>query len=89
MVIKYTKHFLRKLEDIFAETAYDLRYEKGNFKTGYCILKNNYIVIVNKYYPLEGKVNALIEIFREINPDIAEISAKNRKTAQQILAQTN
>ncbi|EPR68006.1 hypothetical protein ADICYQ_3078 [Cyclobacterium qasimii M12-11B] len=39
MAVKYTKNFLDKLENIFASSEYHLRYEKGNFKSGYCILK--------------------------------------------------
>jgi hypothetical protein len=66
MTIKYTKNFLDKLENIFAASEYILRYEKGNFKSGYCILKENKVVIINKYYNLDGKINALIDIIREI-----------------------
>ncbi|MFC0261814.1 hypothetical protein [Fontibacter flavus] len=66
MSIKYTKNFLDKLENIFAASEYILRYEKGNFKSGYCLLKENKIVIINKYYTLDGKINALIDIIKEI-----------------------
>jgi hypothetical protein len=67
MNIKYTKNFLDKLENLFAASEYILRYEKGNFKSGYCVLKENKVVIVNKYFPLEGKINALIDILNELN----------------------
>lgn len=66
MTIKYTKNFLDKLENLFASSDYILRYEKGNFKSGYCVLKENKIVIINKYYTLEGKINALIDIIKEL-----------------------
>lgn len=67
MAIKYTKNFLDKLENLFAETDFMLRYEKGNFKSGYCVLNESKIVIVNKYFPLEGKINALVDILIELN----------------------
>lgn len=67
MHIKFTKSFLDKLENIFAASEYILRYEKGNFKSGYCILKDNKVVVVNKYYPLDGKINTLLEIIKELN----------------------
>jgi hypothetical protein len=67
MAIKYTRHFLDKIENLFSSSSYILRYEKGNFKSGYCILKDNKIVIVNKYFPLEGKINALVDILSELN----------------------
>ena len=79
MEIKYTKQFLNRLEDIFAESEYALRYEKGNFKSGYCILKDTKIAIVNKFYALEGKINCLIEIIRSIEFDQKHFSDKNKK----------
>lgn len=77
--IKYTKHFLNKLEDLFAESDYTLRYEKGNFKSGYCILNDTKIAIINKYYPLEGKINCLVDIIKLVDLDIEQLSDKNRK----------
>ena len=78
-MIKYTKNYLDKLEDLFAETDYTLRYEKGNFKSGYCILKDTKMVLVNKFYTLEGKVNSLVDIIRIIDIDPEQLSEKNKK----------
>lgn len=77
--IKYTKHFLNKLEDLFSESDHHLRYEKGNFNSGYCVLKSKKIIIVNKYYPLEGKINCLADILREVSIDVSNLSDKNKK----------
>ena len=79
MNYRYSKHFLNKLEDIIAESDYLLRYEKGNFKPGYCILRDTKVIIVNKYYPTEGKINCLLDILKaiEIHPDA--LSDKNKK----------
>ncbi|MFC5625003.1 hypothetical protein [Algoriphagus winogradskyi] len=76
MAIKYTKHFLDKLENLFASSDYMLRYEKGNFKSGYCVLNEAKIVIVNKYFPLEGKINALVDILIELNLDPSDFKDK-------------
>jgi len=79
MQVKYTKHFLNKLEDLMSETDYVLRYEKGNFQSGYCILKDTKVAIINKYYSMDGKINSLIEIIRSIEPDQAHLSDNNKK----------
>ncbi len=79
MQIKYTPHFLSKLEDLFSESTYILRYEKGNFQSGYCLLNDSKIAIINKYSPLEGKINSLIDIIRTINLNPEELSEHNRK----------
>ena len=64
MRINYTKHNLNKLEDIFSETEYVLRYEKGNFQSGYCILNETKVAVVNKFYTIDGKINCLIDILK-------------------------
>jgi hypothetical protein len=78
MAIKYSKQFLHKLEDLMAETDYILRYEKGNFKSGYCILNTKKVAIVNKYFTHEGKINCLIEIIKSIDVEKSELSEKNQ-----------
>ncbi|MFN3998368.1 hypothetical protein [Algoriphagus sp.] len=88
MVIKYTKHFLDKLENLFAASEYILRYEKGNFKSGYCVLKETKIVIINKYFPIEGKINALIDIINELNFDPKDFNEKSTQDFLSELRQT-
>ena len=84
MQIKYSNHFLNKLEDILAESEYVLRYEKGNFKSGYCILRETKIVIVNKYFTTEGKINCLIDIIKGVEMDLNSISDKNKKLISEL-----
>ena len=62
MEIKYSKHFLNKLEDVFSESDYILRYEKGNFQSGYCILKETKIAIVNKYFSIDAQQRNYLEL---------------------------
>ncbi len=84
MELKYTPAFLTKLEDIFAESDYFLRYEKGNFKSGYCILKEKRIVIINKYFTTEGKVNSLVEILKQVEIQTEKLSEKTLKLFLQV-----
>ncbi|SDD10673.1 hypothetical protein SAMN04488104_101510 [Algoriphagus faecimaris] len=88
MAIRYTKHFLDKLENLFAASEYILRYEKGNFKSGYCVLNENKIVIVNKYFPLEGKINALIDILNELQFNPQDFKEKGNQEFLKELKQT-
>lgn len=85
MSIKYTKHFLNKLEDVMSETDYILRYEKGNFQSGYCILNDSKIAIVNKFFALEGKINSLVEILKSIQLDTSKLSENNKKLYAEII----
>ena len=83
-MIKYTTQFLAKLEDMLAESDYVLRYEKGNFKSGYCVLKDQKIIIVNKFYTTEGKINTLLDILRNVVLDTAKFSEKNLKLYEEL-----
>lgn len=85
MEIRYTKSFLNKLEDLFTESDYILRYEKGNFKSGYCLIHESNVAVINKFYSLEGKVNCLVEILREIKPSPEKMTPKNQKLLKAIL----
>jgi hypothetical protein len=78
-MVKYSASYLSKLEDMISESDYILRYEKGNFKSGYCILREQKIIIVNKFYAVEGKINALIEILRNLPLNRDRFSEKNLK----------
>lgn len=68
-MFKYTANTLKKIEDILKGSGYILRYEKGNFKSGYCILQEKKVVVINKYFSLEGKINCLLEILPTIEID--------------------
>jgi hypothetical protein len=83
-MIKYTNQFLVKLEDLIAESDYFLRYEKGNFKSGYCLLRDQKIMIVNKFFTTEGKINILLEILRTLKLNTSRFSEKNLKLYEEL-----
>jgi len=83
-MIKYTNQFLAKLEDLISESDYILRYEKGNFKAGYCLLREQKIVIVNKFFTMEGKINALLDIIRVVPLATSKFSEKNLKLYEEL-----
>ncbi len=83
-MIKYTNQFLTKLEDLVAESDYILRYEKGNFKSGYCLLKEQKIMIVNKFFTTEGKINALLDILKNLELDTTRFSEKSLKLYEEL-----
>lgn len=83
-MIKYTVPFLTKLEDMISESDYTLRYEKGNFKSGFCLLRDQKIMIVNKFYTTEGKINALLDILKTVELDTARFSEKSQRLYEEI-----
>lgn len=83
-MIKYTPHFLSKIEDVFAQSDYVLRFEKGTFKSGFCVLNDQKVVVVNKFYSLEGKINCLVEILKTLTLDTEKMEAKNKSFYQEL-----
>lgn len=67
--MKYTKTTLQKLETLFEEIGYTIRYEKGNFNSGYCIVEHKKIAVINKFFDTEGRINSLNEILGNIEID--------------------
>lgn len=79
IMFKYTKHTLKKLESLLEDIGYIVRYEKGSFQSGYCLVRDRKIAIVNKFFDTEARINSLLEVVNdvEINKDLlSEKSAK-------------
>lgn len=56
------------LEEAIVSTGHKVRYEKGSFIGGDCRVKENKIVVVNRFLPIEGKIATLAAVLRKINP---------------------
>jgi len=61
-MVKYSTKTLTQLEDTIKENEFVLRYEKGQFNSGYCIIDNRKVIIVNKFFQTESRINTLLEI---------------------------
>jgi hypothetical protein len=84
--MKYTQHTLDKLEELLSEIHYVVRYERGTFQSGYCILEQKKVVVLNKFLQLEGRINTLIDIIPKLIQDPDALSPESRKIFDQILA---
>jgi len=83
-MIKYTKHTLKKVEDLFNKVNYTIRYERGNFQSGYCIVENKRIAVINKFYDAEARINCLIEILGNVEIDSEKLDEKEKKLYDQL-----
>lgn len=76
---KFNRKSLENLEAIYQELGFTIRYEKGSFQSGFCILEDQKIVLVNKFFDVHGRVYSLLEILNQLQPDLAPLSEENRK----------
>lgn len=79
-----TNHTLEKLELLLRTAGYRVRYEKGNFKTGACLLLNSKVIVVNKFSGLESKILAISELACELEIDYNELDEKQVVFLQQL-----
>ena len=82
--LKYSKSNLEKLELLFKELEYNVRYEKGNFNSGYCVVEHKKIVVVNRFYDIEGRINILLDILSTLSIDEASLTEKSQQFFRQV-----
>jgi hypothetical protein len=88
MNFKYNAALLKKVEEIFKEGGYTVRYEKGNFQNGYCVLEKRRVVVINKFHEVEAKINSMMEILVTIQDlELANLSSENTDLFQKIRAE--
>lgn len=96
-MLKYNAGLLKKIEDIFREGGYTVRYEKGNFQNGYCILEKRKVVVINKFHEPEAKINSMMEILMHVegleldnlSSESAELYRKIRTEKTETLFENN
>ncbi len=76
-MFKYTKHQLKKIEGLMEEVGYTIRYERGSFQSGYAIVEDRKIAVINKFFDTEARINSLLEILNNIEIDETQLEEKS------------
>lgn len=84
--MKYNQSTLDKLEAIPEQAGYVLRYERGTFQSGYCILEQKKVVVLNKFLQIEGRINTLADLIPQLEIDPGHLSEESAKLYANILA---
>jgi hypothetical protein len=85
-MLKLNAQLQSKLEDVFEENGYKVRYEKGNFKSGFCIIEDRKLIVLNKFAVLESRVGSMVEIMRQLGAQ-GLLSGDKYEQIKPILAQ--
>ena len=83
--MKYTQTTLNKIEALIEEAGYIVRYERGSFQSGFCILEDRKVVVLNKFLQLEGRINTLIDLIPQLKIDAEGLTAESRKWFEDIM----
>lgn len=79
MSIKYTRTTLKKIEKLYAELAYKVRYEKGSFQSGYCLVESKQIAVINKFFDVKGRIHVLLDILSHISYDFDSLTEEGQE----------
>ncbi|HYJ38289.1 MAG TPA: hypothetical protein VEV87_06715 [Chitinophagaceae bacterium] len=83
--MKYTQSTSDKLEKILEESGYVLRFERGTFQSGYCILEQRKVVVLNKFLQLEGRISTLIDLIPQLFVNPGSLSPESRKLYGEVM----
>ncbi len=83
--MKLTQGTADKLHDILTQSEYIVRYERGNFQSGWCLLEQRKIVILNKFLDLEGRINTLLELIPQVQIDFDKLTLESQKLYESLL----
>lgn len=83
--MKYTQGTLDKLEDILGESDYVVRYERGTFQSGWCLLEARRIVVLNKFLNVEGRINTLLELIPQLNIEFDKLTHESQKLYDEVI----
>jgi hypothetical protein len=82
--MKLTQTTLDKLEDILGESEFVVRYERGNFQSGWCLLESKRIVVLNKFLNLEARINTLLELIPQLDIQFDKLTHDSQKLYEEV-----
>jgi hypothetical protein len=83
--MKFTQSVLDKVEKVIEEAGYIIRYERGTFQSGYCILREKKVVVLNKFLQTEGRINTLIDLLPQLNVNIDDLTHESQKLYDELM----
>ena len=83
--MKFTQNTLDKIEKIIEDCGYIIRYERGTFQSGYCILQEKKVVVLNKFLQTEGRINTLIDLIPQLHINFDALTHESQKLYSELL----
>ena len=74
------------MEAIPEQVGYVLRYERGTFQSGYCILEERKVVVLNKFLQTEGRINTLIDLIPQLHINAETLTPESQKLYKEIIS---
>jgi hypothetical protein len=85
MAIRFNAATQEKIEKIIEESGYLIRFERGTFQSGYCILESKKVVVLNKFLQIEGRINTLMDLVPSLKIVPESLTPDSRKLYEEIM----
>ena len=76
---KEFEEIIQELKGLASQLGAEVRFEKGNFKGGYCILKDSKVIVINKFTNFQRKVMILSMALKELGVDEIYLTPRLRE----------
>lgn len=84
--MKYTQNILDKIEKIAEESGYIIRYERGTFQSGYCILQAKKVIVLNKFFQVEGRINTFVDLMPQLEINFDQLTHESQKMYDEVMS---
>ena len=84
---KEFEEILQELKSLANELGASVRFEKGDFKGGYCIVRDSKVIVINKMTNLQRKIMILSAALNELGIDKIYLSPKLREIIDEMSEQ--
>jgi hypothetical protein len=78
------EELIQELKSVALQLGAEVRFERGDFKGGYCILNDNKVIVVNKMATLQRKVIILSMALKEIGVDEIYLTPRLRDVIEEM-----
>ncbi|MEO8232537.1 MAG: hypothetical protein ABI638_09655 [Ignavibacteriota bacterium] len=81
---KEFEEIIQDLRSVASQLGASVRFEKGDFKGGYCLLKESKVIVINKNANLQRKAMILSVALKELGVDEIYINPKIRELIEEM-----
>ncbi len=75
---------LEDLKSLASQMGAKVRFERGDFKGGYCLVKDSKIIVINKLSTTQRKVMTLSAALKELGIDEIYLQPKLREIIEEM-----
>lgn len=75
---------LQDLKSLATQMGAKVRFERGDFKGGYCIVREDKVIVINKLANLQRKVITLAAALKELGVDDLYLPPKLREIIEEM-----